>query len=495
MAAINDKKMEFLTKNSMVEVRINREMFRGAWYEAKVLESKPNPKQKIWVQYQSNPPITECVHIYFIRPLPPPTAADQTYELNDIVDAFRRNGWWKGVVSKVSVTEEEEKGKSRRRYTVVFENPSEQFDYFSANLRFHFVWSDGKWVRPPNQSCNHQEAGPETRIEDSSMKIERELDAQVAAAADQEEEEEQPTYPRTRSRTKKERMPAPVIEENCANVLSRDECRVPSMSMNLAEQATESAITKCSLFDMNRDGTTKSAKKRKRGMNAQGTVQQVPAAGAAEDNVQVETVPARNTNLPLFRKSSSLWNHIDSLEVFRILPQKPHFSFLSDINDEIREGTAFGHMLTFASVVDKVTKLQINDPVTVFHSYSEALAILEAIGFDVKVVVDRVNELLILKTRREKLKNKSKRYQSSVAECDEKKAKLGQEIRAIDKMMSELEEQRALKVSQMVKEDSSREFLQLEVSSIKEVMFDVEHKFKVKSAGPWRRVKFLNDII
>ncbi|XP_065854606.1 uncharacterized protein [Euphorbia lathyris] len=302
-----------------------------------------------------------------------------------------------------------------------------------------------------------------------------------------------------------------------------------SVLMNSTEQVTESTLAKCSTRNSGANpplntgkNTTRnhqeagpenrmesSPKKSGRELIAQVTGQNVAAAAREDEinedpaeiinvgnvvnlnqsvNVQAESEPvARNENLP-FRKSSYMWNHFDSLEVFRILPQNPHFSPLLDCNEETREGAAIGHMWTFASVVEKVTKLQINDPITLFNSYLEALEILEAIGFDVEALADRVNQLLFLKIKQEKLDNQSKRYQSLVAESDEKKAKLEQEISAIDKMVSELEEQRALKVTQMVKEDSSREFLQLEVSSIKDAMFDVEHKFKVKSAAPWRRV-------
>ncbi|WCJ26742.1 protein of unknown function 724 7 [Euphorbia peplus] len=334
---------------------------------------------------------------------------------------------------------------------------------------------------------------------------------------------EQSTSHSTTSTRKKQKMVPPESEEetlpnytnrlrteNSVNLLSPDECRATSMLINLAEQVIDTAATNCSMLDKSGDGMVESSKKRRRDRKAQITSQTVLAA-AGEDGTNedpAEVVNERNAETanqsstvdgqvesevmgdtdPPFRKSSYMWKVFDSLEVFRILPQNPHFSFLADCNEETREGSAVGHMLTFASLVEKVTKLQIEDPRSVFDRYLEALAILEEIGFDVKVVVDRVNELLILKRNRKQLLNRLKRYENSIAKCEEKKAKLEEEISAIDEMMNEdLVKQRALKVSRMTKEDSKRDSLQLEVPFIKSAMLDVEHKFKVKSSAPWER--------
>ncbi|XP_065852209.1 DUF724 domain-containing protein 6-like [Euphorbia lathyris] len=741
-------KFRFLKVNAAVEVTSDEEGFRGAWYEAKVLNTYR--KNKISVQYQSllsddypDELLIEDVDISFIRPAPPPSAAKQIYEPYDVVDAFHRDGWWTGVVSKVDVRKR--KKKLRRKYTVVFENPSEQWDFNGGLLRFHHVWMFGRWVRHPKKkeipniipreeeekekgggdalareegeneesadededdeeeeeelACEeeeeevlareeeeNEESAREEEENEESADADEEEEEELAREEDEEEEEEesareedeeeeesareeekeesadedeneeeeskhvsvkgsrtscnhgkeryyvrksrknsleQSTSPITTSTSKKQKIPAPEIKEtlpNSSNHLSPDECRAASMLINSTEQVTDSTITRdlqlagsnslnkgknfvvpcrteceeqsarvslkgssgadnhseikksrknpvehsspfcatstnkkqkmpapetketlpnCSnelrtenstdvlpspdecqvtLMSLNSservtdnartngDGMAQSSKETERGLNAQVTGQQVPTAAGEDEtnedpievinvenyeslnqsaNVEAESESAWTENLP-FRKSSFLWKHFDSLEVFQILPQNPHFIPLLDCNEETREGAAIGHMWTFVSVVEKVTKLRIDDPMTLIHSYLKALDILESVGFDVKALVDCIEELLILKLKQEKLENQSKRYQSLVAECDENKVKLQQEISAIDKMMCELKEQRALKVLQMMKEDSTREFLQLEVSSIKDAMFGLEQKFKVKSTVPWR---------
>ncbi|XP_065854219.1 protein MAIN-LIKE 1-like [Euphorbia lathyris] len=164
------------------------------------------------------------------------------------------------------------------------------------------------------------------------------------------------------STNKKQKMPAPETKEtlpncsnelrteNCGDVLSSpEECQAPSMSMNSTEQVTDNART-------NGDGMAQSSKETERGRNAQVTGQQVPTAAVEDDtnedpievinvenyeslnhsaNVEGESESAWTENLP-FRKSSFLWKHFDSLEVFQILPQNPHFIPLLDCNEETR---------------------------------------------------------------------------------------------------------------------------------------------------------------
>ncbi|XP_065853731.1 DUF724 domain-containing protein 7-like [Euphorbia lathyris] len=518
-------KLQFLTVNSVVEVTSDEEGFKGAWYVAKILKPYVNRKPRFLIEYEnllsekdSDQLLRETVDGSFIRPAPPPPAADEIYEVNDVVDAFHRDGWWKGVVSKV---ESRKHGrKLRRRYTVEFENPPEKLKFNGNVLRFHFDWIDGKWIQTPKKKVLLDGAHAEEQSAHVSLKA-------GSSTADNDDDEEKSSVKKSRKNPAGEsstfcatsastnlKTPAPEPEEtlpNSADILSPRQCFLTLMP-----------ITKCSTFDASRnlelagsnspkkgkcsgpneqeagseDGITESSKKRKRELDAQVTGQQVPTA-AGEETINVETFnPSAEVNGQVpepvtqpFIRTSYMWKHIDSLEIFRILPQHPHFNFLADCNEETREGSAIGHMLTFASMAEKVTKLQIDDPMSRFDSYVEALAILEEIGFDAKVVADRLNELLALKKQHEQLKNQSKRYQTLLADCDGRKAKLEQEIAEIDRMTtSDLVMQRALKVSEMGMEDSNRGLVQFQVSSVKVAIFDVEHKFKVRSAAPWQRV-------
>ncbi|XP_065852212.1 uncharacterized protein [Euphorbia lathyris] len=675
--AIEEKKMDFLSEESMVEVKIEKLGFSEVWYVAKILKSYSDPKGRFMVEFQSdsNQRLTDIVDVSFIRPRPPTPAADQTYNRHDVVDAFCGNGWWKGVVSEV---------KSSGRYRVMFEKLPYQLNFSSADLRIHLVWSDGMWIRPPKQeipntehcekqsehvdntanhskvvpeteeslsnhikefgkensviskspsaltkstdqvrdsilakcltcdsganpplntgkntspnqqeagprnrmelsskkrerelsakatwqkvaaaenvtestlakcstldsganlpldkgkntSPNHQEAGPENRMEQSSKKRIREMDAQVtgqkvAAAADQEEEDAE-VFKQKKKKSRKHtvlfEIPPDKFDFCSANlrfqlvwrdgrwvrppkseILKTADCGkqsaanhskvVPETEETLSNHAKKFgkensvfSLAKCATnywcanlpFNKRKNISRnhqearaenrmeESSKTSENELNDQVTRQKVAAAG---DEV-------KNHRLP-FTKTSFAWNYIDSLEVFRIL-STPHFTPLSELDEEIREGLAISHMLTFATLVEKASELEIEKPTSLFDSYLGALADLKMLGFDVKAVADTITELLSFKKRQEKLENRSGEIQEKIAECDGERAKLDEEINEIDKMISELEERRAMKVSRKTKEDSKSEFLQFNASSIKADLVLVKEKFKVKAAA------------
>ncbi|XWS76684.1 hypothetical protein CRYUN_Cryun01aG0198700 [Craigia yunnanensis] len=141
-------------KGTPVEVSSDEEGFRGAWYLATILESPPKftskKRKKALVQYRTlldedgSSPLTECVDPAFIRPLPPNEEVDvqSGFEVNDVVDASYRDGWWTGVVRKVL---------EKSKYRVYFDNPPDVIEFDRKGLRVHWNWINGKWVRPEKQ--------------------------------------------------------------------------------------------------------------------------------------------------------------------------------------------------------------------------------------------------------------------------------------------------------------------------------------------------------
>ncbi|PQQ00957.1 DUF724 domain-containing protein 7 [Prunus yedoensis var. nudiflora] len=74
-----------------------------------------------------------------------------------------------------------------------------------------------------------------------------------------------------------------------------------------------------------------------------------------------------------FVRTSPFWESIESMEIFKRFPQKPHFHPLVKCKAVCREGSALGNMITFASLVEKTSKLQVGDPRDLFDSNLEAL--------------------------------------------------------------------------------------------------------------------------
>ncbi|EOX95351.1 Domain of Uncharacterized protein function 724 6, putative isoform 1 [Theobroma cacao] len=141
-------------KATPVEVSSDEEGFRGAWYLATILEFPPKStskkRKKALVQYKTllaedgSSPLTEHVDPAFVRPLPPQEKEEdgQVFEVNDVVDARYRDGWWTGVVRRVL---------EKSKYRVYFDNPPDVIEFESKDLRVHWDWIDGKWVRPEKQ--------------------------------------------------------------------------------------------------------------------------------------------------------------------------------------------------------------------------------------------------------------------------------------------------------------------------------------------------------
>ena len=147
-----------LAKGTPVEVSSDEEGFRGAWYLATILESLPRStskkRKKALVQYRTllaedgSSVLTEYVDPAFIRPLPPNEEVDvqSGFEVNDVVDARYRDGWWTGVVRKVL---------EKSKYRVYFDNPPDVIEFDRKDLRVHWNRIDGKWVRPEKQVCGN----------------------------------------------------------------------------------------------------------------------------------------------------------------------------------------------------------------------------------------------------------------------------------------------------------------------------------------------------
>ncbi|CAN0885311.1 DUF724 domain-containing protein 3 [Linum grandiflorum] len=130
-----------------VEVSSDEEGFAGAWFPATIVDCSDSKKtKKVVVRYvtllhdDGRTPLTESVDPAFVRPIPPGDDVKCGFEVNDFVDAKDKDGWWSGVVGKVL--------QGGKRYRVIFDNPPDFVDCAEKDLRFHWDWIFGKWVRP-----------------------------------------------------------------------------------------------------------------------------------------------------------------------------------------------------------------------------------------------------------------------------------------------------------------------------------------------------------
>lgn len=150
MVTLESEYSAIFSKGTEIEVTSDEEGFRGAWYRATLVEFPPKSaikkRKRALVEYKyllsddGSSPLTEYVDPAYIRPLPPQENTEKEhFELNDVVDAYYRDGWWTGTVRKVL-----DNGKLR----VCFDNPPDVLDFEEKDLRLSWVWVNGNWVRP-----------------------------------------------------------------------------------------------------------------------------------------------------------------------------------------------------------------------------------------------------------------------------------------------------------------------------------------------------------
>ncbi|KAL2456128.1 hypothetical protein Adt_46935 [Abeliophyllum distichum] len=141
-------------------------------------------------------------------------------------------------------------------------------------------------------------------------------------------------------------------------------------------------------------------------------------------------------------------------------------------------------MVTFSSVVEKASRLQFNDPKSIINDILETLLDLEKYGFDVRIVRDRVLELIAVKYKHEKLLSQVEELDSQIAEQDLEKSKIDVEIGEINKQIIELQEKLSLTESSKELKGRAIVSLQSRLEEIEENITIAECDFEDLAARP-----------
>ncbi|XP_047980514.1 uncharacterized protein LOC125222108 isoform X4 [Salvia hispanica] len=194
---------------------------------------------------------------------------------------------------------------------------------------------------------------------------------------------------------------------------------------------------------------------------------------------KVALVLSEPEKLP-FEKNTILWKTIESFQVFQRLPQKPHFQPLENFRESSREGLAIGYMVTFSSIVERASKLQLTDPVSIMDDILDTLSDLEKQGFEVGPIQDCINELLAIKCKQEKLANDTETINGQITGHSDTKDRLERDIEEINEHIMKLQRKRSQAESAKEREEEEIAFLQVRlretIDSIKTVKNDFEGK-------------------
>ncbi|KAA8549056.1 hypothetical protein F0562_000740 [Nyssa sinensis] len=204
---------------------------------------------------------------------------------------------------------------------------------------------------------------------------------------------------------------------------------------------------------------------------------------AVDANGEIE--PDDCQRLPFVKSFRHVWEAIESMEAFKVMPQKPHFHPLNHCREMFREGFAIGSMVTFASVITKTSELHFDDPRSVIEDSLETLLNLESHGFDVKLLRDRLTGLLLIKDKQEKLQEETKELRNSMEEHNRERTKIHEEIEEMYKQMRELERKRSLATSMKGNKASEITSLQARAGAINEDIKSLQLDFEGVAAAPW----------
>ncbi|EOA20181.1 hypothetical protein CARUB_v10000478mg [Capsella rubella] len=350
-----------------------------------------------------------------LRPTPPSISVDE-YQSEEHVEVFHCDmGWRQGRVMRTL---------PQKRYTVLLEATKMELAFNHWDLRPLKVWEDGVWKT--RESSLTQGSGDDTG--DSVMNA-NESDPPLTPPPGITT----PQLTQVEAETQRKALPKKTLPRNQNG------------------SADESIQENGSSEDINR--------KRKR-------EEELCSVACAEED------KAKDTTMVLpFEKKLPIWKTLESMEVFKTVPQSPHFSPLAESREDYREMSAVGMMLTFSGLLDEVKALQQEDPISSLLSLSDSFSKLEKHGFNVKAPQLRISKLLSLRDRQSK-------------KTDELKSA---EKAAVEKERVLVENERKIRELQRLNENTEKEIAESKSCAAKIVqqLDDVKLDIQTTASAPW----------
>ncbi|KAM1162679.1 hypothetical protein ACFX13_001719 [Malus domestica] len=203
-----------------------------------------------------------------------------------------------------------------------------------------------------------------------------------------------------------------------------------------------------------------------------------------ETGVTVNIEQQDSPDLPFVKSYPEIWEKVESMDAFRRYPQKPHFCPLVKCGELSRESLAIAKMLTFASLVEKTSKVNIEVPDDFFDSSFQEIGDLETFGFDVKAVRDRLNSLLEMKVQLGQLQDKSREVEIQIAEQTQERKKHNEKISGVAKQIKDLQDQLVVLMSEDAAKGTEISRLQSEENAITESILSTRRNFE-KLSEAW----------
>ncbi|XP_057803854.1 DUF724 domain-containing protein 2-like [Salvia miltiorrhiza] len=429
------------------EVEISLE---DAWFPAAIVRDLGNGAYLVEMKDKNGEMVEAQVDFGHIRPCPP-IFRERKFGIWEKVDAFFDYGWRSGLIK-------ERVGKNE--YIVFFELTNLNRLLNQSELRLHMDWRDGKWfigggdTAPPPLKSNSNDSG-----EKHNSQIEH---------ADQETEH--------------------IVDQERRSKRKQDQMRrtpSPSDGSTLAQWIDGSTLLQCRWANSKRRRKLHVAKNYKppneiaNQENEQILGRQSIDEASKEPNsavVVAESIEPREHNVLPFVKRSAVWEAVESMEVFRKMPQRPHFEPLRFYKEREREGLAVGCMVTFSNWVELARGLKFSDPRSVVDDLYQTLLDLQAHGFEAGAVREFVVKLVAAKEEEQRLVDEAKRIKDEIEERGCRRSKIEGEMRELNEQIGMLQEKLGMSEMERAKEVEQIELLQAGLE-------DTRHKIECLAAS------------
>uniref|UniRef100_A0A0A9CKF0 Uncharacterized protein n=1 Tax=Arundo donax TaxID=35708 RepID=A0A0A9CKF0_ARUDO len=191
------------------------------------------------------------------------------------------------------------------------------------------------------------------------------------------------------------------------------------------------------------------------------------------------------THVPFVKRLFPVWSTIEKMEVFKKVPQRPHFGPLEEKLRGLREGMALCLMVSFANVVESIRESSIEDSDESFEEMDNILSLLKDNGFDVDNLQACLKKLIWTKSEYAKhLEEKDVLQEQKLLKgtcCSRVNSLLAKKMEAVVELEEKLGHLRR-EVQQLAeeKERGDEELSELETaeSMVNKACYDIEKQFR-----------------
>ncbi|CAM0908612.1 unnamed protein product [Alopecurus aequalis] len=296
---------------------------------------------------------------------------------------------------------------------------------------------------------------------------------------------ETPEAARERTKSAKKGIAAKTIEEDDDITVSQLPNDMTAGCKILPEMHTGNCIglrlTACHEIRCSKESPTKEFSDSGQSIE-KSTVTQISSVGVS-NCTETEPEPGNSMalaiqDLPIV-KTFPLWAELEAREIFRNVPQRPHFQLLQHHCPEIREGMAFGLMLSFVNLAESINRLEVQDENGLLEEKEKmlVLSLLEANGFDVRELKSRLEPLVDAKNRHVELQDAMSRLEEIISKKETVDRQLSTQIRMIAVALHHLELNAYLIRNEMWSTFSQRMNNAMEISGLKAQATELERSY------------------